>query len=98
MSCDNAEDISCLTDALLPGGGRGPAPNLERLVFEHGGNHAIGQLGSHLFARGALANIITLKFSSVNFNQQRMADLVDGFDRAGIWVAPYRDLSLTNAT
>ena len=60
-----SDDVLCLADALLHGGGS--APNLEGIIFhsygDDFGNHA--QLGSHLLARGALATITTLDFDGI---------------------------------
>lgn len=63
------EDVSCLADALLRGGGGGPAPNLEELSFKFVYQDVIELLGSDLFARGAMASISTLKFESANFDK-----------------------------
>lgn len=77
------EDIYCLADALLLGGEGGPAPNLEELSFEFLEEDTIELPGSDLFVRGALANITTLTFTSVDFTKQSMAALIDGFRKSG---------------
>lgn len=63
--------------------GTGSAPNLETVIFERVRNDIIAQLGSRLFARGALAAISTLKFWEVTFDKQSMTDLMNGFRRSG---------------
>ena len=73
------EDVSCLADALLLGGERGVAPNLEIISFENLETDTIARLGSQLFARGALTRIVVLKFSYVYFDEQGMTDLMEGF-------------------
>lgn len=71
-------DLSSLANALLHGGGRGLAPNLEEVWFIILEPDAIEELKS-LIARGAMANITVLQFSSVEFDSQSMGDLMDGF-------------------
>lgn len=77
------DDVSSLADALLPGGGRGTAPNLEEMAFLFLNGDDFEQLGRDLFARGALANITTLKLSNANFCVGNMAALMDGFRHNG---------------
>ena len=77
------EDVSFFAEALFFGGGGGPAPNLEELSFESLEEDTIELLGSDLFARGALANITTLTFTSVDFTKQSMAALIDGYRKSG---------------
>jgi hypothetical protein len=82
--CD-MEDVSFLADALLLGNGKESAPNLKIIAFKScpGFQENIEQLGSRLFARGALASITTLKFAEVEFDKESMLDVMDGFRRSG---------------
>lgn len=74
------EDVSCLTDALVLGGGRETAPNLEEVRFEYVWNEYITeQLGPDLFGRGALATLATLQFHNLDFDNEGMSGLMDGF-------------------
>ena len=78
-----SDDVLCLADALLHGGGS--APNLQGIIFRSYGddfvNHA--QLGSHLLARGALATITTLDFDGIYIEGAVMTNLMNGFERSG---------------
>ena len=78
-----SDDVLCLADALLHGGG--PAPNLEGIIFHSYGDDFVNlaQLGSHLFARGALATITTIGFVGIYFRGAVMTDLMNGYERSG---------------
>lgn len=45
--------------------------------------HKIAQLGSHLFARGALSTLTSLEFEDVAFDEASMISLMDGFRQSG---------------
>lgn len=47
------------------------------VCFQYVGDGVLAQLGSHLFAWGAL------KFTQVGFDEEGMADLINGFRRSG---------------
>jgi hypothetical protein len=92
------EGGACLADALLLGGGGGPAPNLEELSFEDLEEDTVEQLASELFARGALANITTLIFSSVDFTKHSMGALMDGFRQSGHQGRKLKNLRFVNCS
>ena len=78
-----SDDVSCLADALLHGGGS--APNLEGIVFNSYGEDYVNlaRLGSHLFARSALANITSLELSEIYFEGEDMKNLMNGLEQSG---------------
>jgi hypothetical protein len=84
LICNEGDDVLCLADALLHGGDRGSAPNLEEIIFEVYGDVFVNgvQLGQ-LFARGALANITTLEFSGIAFQGEDMTNLMNDLKRSG---------------
>lgn len=83
LEWNDVDDVLCLADALLHGGGKGSAPNLERITFR-GDEYLvnIARLGQ-LFARGALATIKTLEFDGMSFKGEDMTNLMSGFEQSG---------------
>lgn len=72
-----------MANALLLGGSDGSAPNLNTVALEYVGDGVLAELGSHLFARGALASITTLNISNTDFDEESMTGLVNGFRQSG---------------
>ncbi len=73
---------------------------MEGVIFRSYGDDFVNlaQLGSHLFARGALSTITTLEFDGTYFEGAVMTNLMNGLERSGHNVRTIRRLKFTRCT